>query len=692
MRGPYGRRAYPCTMNGHMAMNARRQFLSPSNNNSCGHEQSPPLPSNNNSNQNPSQAKLLPHGGDAPAPHHPHHHHHHHHAHAHAPHEPPQGVDPSHEMEGFEELPVHTDFGAVYELGEKVGTGTYATVHACVHRKSQRRRAVKIICLHKMDAADLEIVEEEINILRSLHHPFIVRLYHVFRNASRIYIVQELCRGGELFDSIVERKRYSEQDARQALRAILEAVSYAHGHGIVHRDLKPENILLVEDGNVKLADFGMSHRLLGLEPLHTVCGSPGYMAPEIVKAEDYDEKVDVWASGAILFCLLAGYQPFADASTPMLLAKIKHGYYNMRHPVWREISSEAKDLVRHMLVVDPAKRLTARACLEHKWFAVSPDALAMRELPMTRNNLQHTQLRGKHRFRAAAEAIIMANRLKVLSLGQSLSGEKSHYSFRSSSSSSIHSLDSSGSTSTTGSLSSSSGQSSSTLGASYDVAQHLFPPKRQSSINNASSGGWGYYSCTSSPPPLDSPVKDHCINTMPLKMQPLPPPLPSQAPAQGTFDASTTPPGPGLRGLNEWYEKQRARKKLAQEAAVNSKYSADGWLIKTNPSNNHPHQEASSPPLHRSPPGLTAESYGSSGSNGSFSSSFVSAMSRRDTVNQYKDELDQKRHGEGPTMLSESYTRSKYRDELDVKRHGEGLTMLQSEEGLDEEYKFEVEF
>ena len=139
----------------------------------------------------------------------------------------------------YEELPPTMGFHDVYDLEEKLGTGTYATVYKCRRRHgSKKRRAVKVIHLKEMEEEDRQMIEEEISILKSLHHQYIVRLHHVFRNERRIYIVQELCAGGELFDSIVARMRYSEADARQAMRAILEAVSYAHGRGIVHRDLK----------------------------------------------------------------------------------------------------------------------------------------------------------------------------------------------------------------------------------------------------------------------------------------------------------------------------------------------------------------------------------------------------------------------------------------------------------------------
>lgn len=138
----------------------------------------------------------------------------------------------------FEDLPPQTNFHDIYLLEGKLGSGTYATVYQCRRRNSQRRRAVKVLHLKEMNEEDKALIEEEISILKSLHHPYIVRLHHVFRNERRIYIVQELCAGGELFDSIVERMRYSEADAQQAMRAILLAVSYAHGRGIVHRDLK----------------------------------------------------------------------------------------------------------------------------------------------------------------------------------------------------------------------------------------------------------------------------------------------------------------------------------------------------------------------------------------------------------------------------------------------------------------------
>lgn len=140
--------------------------------------------------------------------------------------------------EDFEDLPANIAFNDIYELEEKLGSGTYATVYKCRRRGSQLRRAVKVLHLQKISRQERLLIEEEISILKSLNHDGIVRLHHVFRNPRRIYIVQELCAGGELFDSIVERSRYSEADAREAMRAIMEAISYAHARGVVHRDLK----------------------------------------------------------------------------------------------------------------------------------------------------------------------------------------------------------------------------------------------------------------------------------------------------------------------------------------------------------------------------------------------------------------------------------------------------------------------
>jgi len=178
--------------------------------------------------------------------------------------------------------------------------------------------------------------------------------------------------GGELFDRIVAKGHFSEPASADLVYKILDATQYLHSVGIVHRDLKPENLLLSDPSDqaeVKVADFGLA-KILGAEGqmMATTCGTPGYVAPEVLKNKGYDKQVDVWSIGVILYILLCGFPPFYEENTALLFEQIMRGQYDFPEPYWDPISAQAKDLVQHMLVVDPKKRYTTQQCMAHSWF------------------------------------------------------------------------------------------------------------------------------------------------------------------------------------------------------------------------------------------------------------------------------------------------------------------------------------
>jgi calcium/calmodulin-dependent protein kinase I len=175
-----------------------------------------------------------------------------------------------------------------------------------------------------------------------------------------------------LFDHIVARGQYSEKDAANIVRQILEGVSYMHNNGIAHRDLKPENLLAMDDNCdiVKISDFGLSKEFLGDNNLHTACGTPEYAAPEVVSAMGtYDHAVDIWSIGVITYILLCGYPPFYDPGEQQgkLFEQITAGRYEFPSGDWDGISAEAKDFIRNILVTDPQRRMTSKQCLQHSW-------------------------------------------------------------------------------------------------------------------------------------------------------------------------------------------------------------------------------------------------------------------------------------------------------------------------------------
>lgn len=258
-----------------------------------------------------------------------------------------------------------------YLFGENIGSGTFSVVRRGKNKKTGEIVAIKII--DKKAVGDkTEMIQTEIDILRRVRHPYIIGMKEMFETPTTIYLVMEMVTGGELFDKIVERGAYSEKDASKLIREILDAVDYLHQNKVVHRDLKPENLLYSNDdvdADIKIADFGLS-KILGSEVLlKTACGTPGYVAPEVLKCEGYDQSADLWSVGVIMYILLCGFPPFYDDNTAVLFEQIMEGKYEFPSPYWDTVSESAKDLVKHLLDVTPHNRYTATKALSHPWIA-----------------------------------------------------------------------------------------------------------------------------------------------------------------------------------------------------------------------------------------------------------------------------------------------------------------------------------
>jgi hypothetical protein len=211
-----------------------------------------------------------------------------------------------------ETLTARRNFEELYSLGEKIGEGNYSVVHKATDRSTGVEVAVKIVDKKELDETDIREIKGEVSILGELDHPNIIRLYGFFENDTHFFIVTEMMAGGELFDEIVDREFYWERDAQEVIKTLAGALAYMHERGIVHRDLKPENVLLTSKEKtavVKLADFGFAVRTDVSKQeyqLTTACGTPGYVAPEIIAGVKYGAEVDNWSLGIITFILLAG--------------------------------------------------------------------------------------------------------------------------------------------------------------------------------------------------------------------------------------------------------------------------------------------------------------------------------------------------------------------------------------------------
>ncbi|KAF5391001.1 hypothetical protein D9757_003970 [Collybiopsis confluens] len=264
-----------------------------------------------------------------------------------------------------------------YTLGRVIGEGAYGKVRMGTHRLTSTRVALK-----QIPKAMSATLTREIHHHRQLHHPHVTQMYEVIATESSVWIVTELCSGGELFDYLTEKGRLSEDETKFLFGQLCLAVAYLHEKGIVHRDLKLENVLLDERCRVKLGDFGFTREFESGVLMETFCGTTGYASPEMLQGKKYfGAEVDIWSLGVILYCLLTGTLPFDDDDDATMREKVILGKFE--DPDW--LSPEARDLIQNILQKEPSKRLTIPQILEHPWFAVQPSNDSDRMVPELRS-------------------------------------------------------------------------------------------------------------------------------------------------------------------------------------------------------------------------------------------------------------------------------------------------------------------
>lgn len=314
-----------------------------------------------------------------------------------------------------------SDMTQKYKVREKLGRGAFAVVRRAVRKADGHEFALKVVRKKGMDEYNLKALESEVNIMKILDQDHIVHLHELYDTPNHLHMIIDLLSGGELFDRIVDDGCFTEKKAAEIIYQIADALDYLHQMSIVHRDLKPENLIYTSkaaDSGIKLVDFGLA-KIAKDRALSTPCGSPAYVAPEVLERKPYGSPVDWWSLGVILYILLCAFPPFSDEHSNLkrLYKKIKKGTYTFPAPYWTDISDEAKDLVSKLLTVDPMKRAKAIDVKSHPWItshATSDVELGSRFQDSLKNHQMKATLR-----RGVNTVLAVLRMVQLLNLQQS---------------------------------------------------------------------------------------------------------------------------------------------------------------------------------------------------------------------------------------------------------------------------------
>lgn len=266
----------------------------------------------------------------------------------------------------------------IYTFGRILGKGSFGMVIEATDKETETKWAIKKVNKEKAGSSAVKLLEREVNILKIVKHEHIIHLEQVFETPRKMYLVMELCEDGELKEILSKKGNFSENETRWIIQSLASAITYLHNNDIVHRDLKLENIMVkssfIDDNNemnlnIKVTDFGLAVKKHGGSEamLQTTCGTPMYMAPEVINAHDYSQQCDIWSIGVIMYILLCGEPPFMASSEEKLFELIRKGELHFDDPVWDSISDCAKSVLKQLLKVDPAHRITAKELLDNQW-------------------------------------------------------------------------------------------------------------------------------------------------------------------------------------------------------------------------------------------------------------------------------------------------------------------------------------
>ncbi|XP_067887758.1 serine/threonine-protein kinase H1-like isoform X1 [Heterodontus francisci] len=287
---------------------------------------------------------------------------------------------------------------ARYDIKALIGRGSFSRVVRVEHRATKQPFAIKMIETKAKEGK--EVCESELNVLRRVSHHNIIQLVEVFETQDRIYMVMELATGGELFDRVIAKGSFTERDATRVLQMVLDGIKYLHTLGITHRDLKPENLLYYHPGSdskILVTDFGLANsgNKGGDWSMRTTCGTPEYIAPEILMRKPYTNAVDMWALGVISYILLSGTMPFEDENRTRLYRMILKCKYSYVGEPWPNVSNLAKDFIDRLITIDPNERMAAAQALKHPWVVTMAASSSMKNLhrSISQNLMRRTSSR-----------------------------------------------------------------------------------------------------------------------------------------------------------------------------------------------------------------------------------------------------------------------------------------------------------
>ncbi|TKS70556.1 Calcium/calmodulin-dependent protein kinase type 1G [Collichthys lucidus] len=310
----------------------------------------------------------------------------------------------------------------VFDFHGKMGSGSFSEVFMVREKSSGKLYALK--CLKKKHLAHSNL-ENEINVLKRIKHENVVGLEDFYESRTHYYLVMQLVSGGELFDRILDKGVYTERDASIVIKQVLQAVSYLHENSIVHRDLKPENLLYYntdENAKIMVSDFGLS-KTVEHGVMSTACGTPGYVAPEVLAQKPYSKAVDCWSIGVITYILLCGYPPFFEENETRLFSKIMRAEYAFHSPFWDDISESAKDFIGNMMEKNPTKRFLTEQALRHPWIAGN----TAKDVDICQSVCEQMERSfAKSKWRQAFNAATVVNHMKKLQLSQRELSPKTH--------------------------------------------------------------------------------------------------------------------------------------------------------------------------------------------------------------------------------------------------------------------------